>query len=150
MLKGEEIMGFCKRKNIECRCISETSTCNTNNCHRKLPDISFREELMLRANDYEKNIDIQEDIENIKKNLNEYYYKRKYIISLVKVKKGPVAIGQYNEGHVSLFIPKGVAPLHYRQLFINEFSKLGFTEDYMEFYEQDYDYLYEYNIVLKW
>ena len=143
-------MGFCKRKNTECKCISETSTCNTNNCHRKLPDISFREELMLRADKYEKNINIQKDIENIKKNLNEYYYKREYTISLVKVIKGSVAIGQYTPGRISLFIPTGVAPLHYRQLFINEFNKLGFTEDCMELWEQECRNFYEYNIVLKW
>lgn len=115
-----------------------------------MSELTFREELMLRADEYEKNIDIQEDIENIKRNLNEYYYKRKYTISLVKVTKGSVAIGQYNPGHISLFIPQGVAPLHYRQLFINEFNKLGFTEDCMELWEQECRNFYEYNIVLKW
>lgn len=143
-------MGFCKRKNIKCNCISETSTCNTDNCHIKLPDISFREELMIRADEYEKNIDIQEDIEKIKRNLDAYYYKRKYTISLVKVTNGPVAIGQCNPGHISLFIPDGIAPLYYRQLFINEFNKLGFTEDCMELCNQEYRNFYEYNIVLKW
>ena len=143
-------MSFCKRKNTECECISETSTCNTNNCHRKLPDISFREELMLRADEYEKNIDIQEDIEKIKKNLNEYYYKREYSISLIKVTKGSVAIGQHTPGCICLFIPYGVAPLYYRQLFINEFNKLGFTEDSMKLRERECRNFYEYNIVLKW
>lgn len=143
-------MGFYKRKDIKCNCISETSTCNTDNCHRKLPDISFREELMLRADEYEKNIDIQKDIENIKRNLSECYYKRKYTVSLVKVTNGPLAIGQHTPGSISLFIPDGIAPLYYRQLFINEFNKLGFTEDYMEFYEQEYKSSYDYNIVLKW
>ena len=143
-------MGFCKRKNTECKCISETSTCNTNNCHRKLPDISFREELMLRADEYGKNIDIQKDIENIKKNLNEYYYKRRYIISLIKVTKGSVAIGQHTPGRICLFIPNNISSLHYRQLFINEFNKLGFTEECMELYEQEYRNFYEYNIVLNW
>ena len=143
-------MDFCKRKNTECECISETSTCNTNNCHRKLPDISFREELMLRADEYEKNIDIQEDIEKIKQNLNEYYYKRKYTISLVKVTKGSVAIGQCTPGHTRVFIPYGVEPLRYRKLFIDAFNKLGFNEDCMELWEQECRNFYEYNIVLKW
>lgn len=31
-------MGFCKRKCVECECITEHSVCNTDNCHRKLPD----------------------------------------------------------------------------------------------------------------
>ena len=143
-------MGFCKRKNINCNYISETSTCNTDNCHIKLPDISFRQELMIRADEYEKNIDIQKDIENIKRNLSECYYKRKYTISLVKVTNGPVAIGQHTPGSMSLFIPDGIAPLHYRQLFINEFNKLGFTEGYMKLYEQKHQNSYTYNIVLNW
>lgn len=143
-------MDFYKQKNTECKCISEKLTCNTNNCHRKLPDISFREELMLRADEDEKNIDIQEDIENIKKNLNEYYYKRKYTISLVRVIEDSVVIGQSTPGRICLFIPRNIEPLRYRQLFINEFNKLGFTEDYMELWEQTYRNHCEYNIVLKW
>lgn len=143
-------MNFCKRKNTECKYISETSTCNTNNCQKKILDINFREELRLRADEYEKHMDIQKDIENIKKNLNEYYYKREYTISLVKVVKGSVAIGQYTPGCISLFIPQGVAPLHYRQLFINEFNKLGFTEDYIELWEKEHRNFYDYNITLKW
>lgn len=143
-------MGFCKRKNTDCKFVSEQGTCNAENCSRKLPDISFREELMLRADEYEKNIDIQKDIENIKRNLNECYYKREYTISLVKVTKGSVALGQCTPGRISLFIPQGVAPLHYRQLFINEFNKLGFIEGCMELWEQECRNFYEYNIVLKW
>jgi hypothetical protein len=113
-------------------------------------NMSFREDLTFRADNYEKNIDIQKDIENIKKNLNEYYYKRKYTISLIKVIKGSVAIGQCTPGRIGLFIPYGVMPLHYRQLFINEFNKLGFTEDCMKLWEQECKNFYEYNIVLKW
>ena len=143
-------MGFCKRKNIKCNCISETSTCNIDNCPRKLPDISFREKLTISADEYEKNIDIQEDIEKIKRYLDAYYYKRKYTISLVKVTNGPVAIGQHTPGYISLFIPDGIAPPQYRQLFINEFNKLGFTEGYMKLYEQRHQNSYTYNIVLNW
>lgn len=117
---------------------------------RNMGDISFREELMLRADEYEKNFDIQKDIETIKGNLNAYYYKREYTISLVEVIKGPIAIGQYPPGRISLFIPQGVEPLRYRQSFINAFNKLGFTEECMEFWEREYKHSYEYNITLKW
>lgn len=143
-------MGFCKRKNANCECISKTSTCNTNNCHRKLPDISFREELMLRADEYEKNIDIQKDIEYIKNELNKCYYKRKYTISLVKVTKDTVAIGKYTEGRTSLFVPYGIAPLHYRQLFVNELQKLGFSEECMELSVEEHSCFDSYEIKLKW
>lgn len=112
--------------------------------------ITFREELTLRADEYEKNIDIQKDIETIKRNLNECYYRRTYTVSLVKVTNGSVAIGQNTPGRISLFIPKNAEPLRYRQLFINAFNKLGFNEDCMELWEQECRNFYEYNIVLKW
>ena len=35
-------MGFCKRKNVECECLTDYSVCNTANCHRKLPDVSIK------------------------------------------------------------------------------------------------------------
>lgn len=113
-------------------------------------NISFREHLTLQADEFENNIDISKDLEKIKIKLKEYYYKRTHTISLIKVKKGPIAFGEGNESHTSLFIPYGVSPLSYRQLFINALSKLGFDENCMELWEQDYDKFYEYNIVLKW
>jgi hypothetical protein len=141
-------MNFCKASKAQLQ--ADAEGLNTNQLKIFADKITFREELMLRADEYEKNINIQKDIENIKKNLNEYYYSREYTISLIKVIKGSVAIGQCTPGHISLFVPCGVAPLHYKQLFINEFNKLGFTEDCMELWEQEYKNFYEYNIVLKW
>ena len=97
----------------------------------------------LRVRTY-KDFTTEEDIErNFMKNHWQYFemrmthkimyktyyskkHKREYTISLVKVTKGSVALGQCTPGHTSLFIPYGVAPLHYRQLFINEFNKLYF------------------------
>jgi hypothetical protein len=38
-------MGYCKRKGVECGCLTDHSICNTDNCHRKLPDISSNNQL---------------------------------------------------------------------------------------------------------
>jgi len=32
-------MEFCNRKGVDCECLSEHSTCNSDNCHRQLPDV---------------------------------------------------------------------------------------------------------------
>lgn len=32
-------MGFCERKGVDCECLTKHSTCNSNNCHRKLSDV---------------------------------------------------------------------------------------------------------------
>lgn len=37
-------MGFCERKNVECECLTDHSVCNSDNCHRKLPDVKLRNE----------------------------------------------------------------------------------------------------------
>lgn len=37
-------MGFCNRKGVECECLSDHSTCNSDNCHRRLPDIKIRKD----------------------------------------------------------------------------------------------------------
>jgi hypothetical protein len=31
-------MKLCKRKDVMCECLTDHSSCNTDNCHRKLPD----------------------------------------------------------------------------------------------------------------
>lgn len=35
-------MGFYERKNVECECLTDHSVCNSDNCHRKLPDVKLR------------------------------------------------------------------------------------------------------------
>ena len=37
-------MKLCKRKGVMCECLTDHSTCNSANCHRKLPDIEFTSE----------------------------------------------------------------------------------------------------------
>ena len=111
---------------------------------------NFRQELAIKADEYEKNINIVEKIENIKNQLEGYFYKREYIISLVKVTESSVAIGHNNVGRTSIFVPYGVPPMYYRQLFINELQKLGFSEECMELSVKKHPCFDSYDIKLKW
>ena len=38
-------MKLCERKGVMCECLTDHSNCNSDNCHRKLPDIEFTLEL---------------------------------------------------------------------------------------------------------
>lgn len=112
--------------------------------------LTFREELTLEADNNAANIDISEDIESIKKKIKECVDYRSFTISLVKAHK-TMAIGTYHPNMIDLFIPELVAPLHYRQLFVNELTKLGFIEEEcMELYIQETNLCDYYNIKLTW
>lgn len=116
-----------------------------------MSELTFREELTLEADNNASNIDISEDIENIKKKIKEAVDYRSFTVCLVKVKPHrSVAIGGYRPTQTEIFIPKLVSPQHYRQMFINEFSKLGFTEENVELDIKDYDSCEYYNIKLTW
>ena len=111
--------------------------------------LNFREELTLEADNNATNIGINKEIEHIKKKMKECVDCRSFTISLVKAHK-TMAIGTYFPKVISLFIPKLTSPLHYRQLFIDELTKLGFTEECMELYTQETDLCDYYNIKLTW
>lgn len=143
-------MGFCKRKNVECKCLSEASTCNSDNCYRNLPDkTTFKQELTDKADLYEKAIDISEDIEYIKERMNYWCSKREYTIHLIR-SKGPMAIGDASSNVTSRFIPKLLSPEYYRKLFVDEFKKLGFKETDMELSSRFTDLYDSYDIELTW
>ena len=111
--------------------------------------VNYRQELTNKANAYLENIDITEEIEDIKNKLEYYFDKREYTIYLVKVNEGPVAVGG-NTSATHIFIPYDIAPLHYRQLFIDELQKLGFSKEYMELFINKGRYSDSYIIKLKW
>ena len=111
---------------------------------------SFRQKLTIKVDEYKKTLNIAEEIEDIKNELEGYFYKREYVVSLIKVTKSPVAIGNCNSARTSIFVPYGIAPLHYRQLFINELQKLGFSEEHIELSVKEYPCFDSYDIKLKW
>lgn len=111
--------------------------------------MSFKEELTKKADRFEASVDILENVEFIKSQLEVFCTKRKYTISLVKP-RSTMAFGSCNTNHYDVFIPKQVEPHYYRQLFIEAFKKLGFTGEDIELDEyrsSDYD---AYNIILRW
>lgn len=59
-------MGFCRRKGVECGCLTYNSVCNSDNCHRKLPDKSnMLEELKAWADEWGVTYTITEDDDSI-------------------------------------------------------------------------------------
>jgi hypothetical protein len=111
--------------------------------------ITYREELTLEADKNVVNIDISKDIKHIKNKMKEYVECRSFTVHLIKARSA-VAVSEYCPNIVNLFIPNLVSPLHYRQLFIDEFTKLGFTEECIELSISEYDTFDYYDIKLTW
>ena len=112
--------------------------------------MTFKEELSIKANDLASSIDIREHIAFIKNSMKEYVNDRNYTVSLIAPKTSNFATGHLSKNHVDFFIPKYVSPLHYRKLFVDEFYKLGFSEDCMELDISGCKYYDSYNIKLRW
>lgn len=111
--------------------------------------MSFKEELTQKANHFETNVNILENIEFIKSQLEVFCNKRKYTISLVKPHT-TMAFGVCSTNHFDILIPKRIGPSYYRHLFIEAFKKLGFTDDDIECSETTCSSYDAYNIILRW
>ena len=112
--------------------------------------LTFKEILTNTADDFENSIDITEELEKIKAEMQEAVYKRSYTISLIKVKRGSMAIGQTTVGRTSLFVPDGITPVAYMDLFIRAFVLLGFNDESVSVDEQDYTQYHSWDITLTW
>ncbi len=113
--------------------------------------MTFRDKLAEKAYDYETSTDIKEHVDFIKKQMEYFYTKREYTIYLVIPKPGQIlAIGSASTNCTSLFIPKRVEPTYYRQLFINAFKDLGFTDADIILDTTKDAYCVSYNIILRW
>ena len=109
--------------------------------------MTFKEQLTVKADKF----NVKEDVEYIKKRMEEAYSKREYIISLIKAKPySHMAIGRANSNRTSLFIPEFVSPEYHLKLFVDAFKDLGFTEEDMTFTYADNEYFESYDIILKW
>ena len=111
--------------------------------------IKFREELTLEADNNATNTGVNKEIEHIKQKMKECVDCRNFTVSLIKAHVD-MGIKSPRPNVINLFIPELVSPLHYRQLFINELTKLGFTEECMELYIQETNLCDYYNIKLTW
>jgi hypothetical protein len=88
-------------------------------------------------------------MEYIKEQLNIFYDKRIYYISLIKPHCS-MAIGSTTHNHTTLFIPGNVIPEIYYQGFISEFEKLGFSMADLDLKISKQDNFDSYEITLKW
>lgn len=111
--------------------------------------MTFKEQLSLRADGYEVKTEIQKYIDLIKTRLEEDYSYRIFTISLIKP-HDTMAIGRRYGNYFETFIPHSIVPNHYRQLFITELEKLGFTEEDMELVVEESNLYDAYKIILRW
>lgn len=118
---------------------------------KSITSVTFKDKLAEKAYDYETNIKLEEQVFFIKKQMEDFYTKREYKISLVKPKPGEIlALGSSSTNCTSLFIPKRVEPTYYQQLFINAFKDLGFTDADIILNTEEDSYCVLYNIILRW
>lgn len=111
--------------------------------------MNFAEKLTYKAETHELISDVQREMESVKKRMEEYYYKREYTIELIKPKSN-MAFGGNCTNFSHLFVPYGVSPAHYRQLFMDELLKLGFKGTDIELDEFDCRSYTSYKIIVRW
>ena len=107
--------------------------------------MTFKEQLSFKAD----KVNIKEDVESIKKRMEEFYAKREFTISLVKAHTY-LAIGCANSNHMSLFVPSGISPEEYRKLFVEAFKDLGFIYEDITLKKSSNEWYDSYDIILKW
>lgn len=92
-------------------------------------NLSFKEQLVLVADEYRANLDIKENINKIKAKLKEVAIYRKFSIYLYKVKpKNSLALGGCDLKSISLFVPTGVTLAEYTILMTDALiEELGFS-----------------------
>lgn len=100
--------------------------------HENLENFSFKEQLVLVAEEYRANLDsmnIKENINKIKAKLKEVAIYRKFSIYLYKVKpKNSIALGGCDLKSISLFVPTGVTLAEYTILMTDALiEELGFN-----------------------
>lgn len=113
--------------------------------------MTFKDELVSKLN--EQQLDITNNIELIKDKLNKLFYKRTFTISLLETKPNrTVAIGGescyapiYRD-----FIPYGIEPEVYRNLYIDKLVELGFDHNMIEIVNGQSKNCYTYDIIFRW
>ena len=111
---------------------------------------NFKQMLTHKAEKYENEFNIEKEIFSIKKEMEKSYELRRYVIELWKILKGTIALGKYNVGRTALFIPYGIDPEKYRQMFVKKFKELGFTDSDIKLSTISDDKFIIYEIELKW
>ena len=111
--------------------------------------MTFKEQLSLKADGFDAKTEVQKYIDLIKTRLEENYNSRIFTISLIKSHR-TMAIGSQHSNYLETFIPRSIAPDYYRQLFITELEKLGFTKEDIELAVEESELYDAYKIILRW
>ena len=112
--------------------------------------MNFFEQLKQKADNIEHGINIQDKIRFIKKEMESYAHKRAFTISLIQT-TSTMVIGRGQIGKVEFFIPNGLLPDVYRNMFIEELLKLGFDKSNIDTDEEIFsETTVFYNIYIKW
>jgi hypothetical protein len=159
-LEGSKVMGFCKRKGVDCECLTDHSTCNSDNCYKKLPDISkkklegdkvmtFKEKLIEQA-ERASEINIEKEMDIIKARMAENAEGREFTICLINpTKRGTMAIGG-GTNHFQTFVPAGCKPYEYQRIFLDALQGLGFTVEDISLEVKSFKGYDSYNIKITW
>ncbi len=111
--------------------------------------MTFKDLIINKAAEEESNI--QKYVDDIKTNIERFATKHHYTIRLIKPASGrTLTMGGGNTNSIDLFIPSTQTPEDYRQLFVNAFKQLGFTDEDIKFNESETEYYNSYDIILYW
>jgi hypothetical protein len=113
-------------------------------------NMDFKKFLTRKVEEYENKLNIDKEIIHIKKEMEKNFELRRYTIELWKILKGTIALGKYNVGKAAFFVPYGIDPEKYRQVFVKKFKELGFTDSDIELSTFSDDNFIIYEIKLKW
>lgn len=111
--------------------------------------MNFVEKLKYKADMFELDLNVHKEMCSVEKKMEAYFDKREYTIELVKAKTN-MTIGGNCTNFSYFFIPDRVSPMHYRQLFLDELYKLGFTDGDVELDEFDCKSYTAYKIIVRW
>lgn len=112
--------------------------------------MNFFEQLKQKVDNIEHNINIQDKISFIKKEMESCAYKRGFTISLIQT-TSTIVLGHGRIGRADFFVPDGLLPDIYRNKFIEELLKLGFDKSNIYTDEEVFaGTTVFYNIYIKW
>ena len=112
--------------------------------------MNFFEQLKRKADNIEHDINIQDKISFIKKEMESCAHKRSFTISLISATSTMVC-GHGRIGRADFFVPDGLSPDTYRNKFIEELLKLGFDKSNIHTDEETFaGTAVFYNIHIKW
>ena len=112
-----------------------------------IPDTTFKQELLNAIEEHkQRELHIDDKMKFIKERIKENFLVKSFMVCLVHNRSGrQMAIGSCSGNYSEFFVPKCMEPERYRDLYVDEFKKLGFTDRDIELsadYNDDYDTYY--------